>query len=124
MTYSPKRSSSSSSPEEETADSIRTIQAWAVDVPDSRGIGLMLIWLRRSDLDASELGHLKRVRKQNNTSTFLLSVSTSPSLSSEPRCLFRRPHLDDDLIGAKSRISSFSKLLAASLAELSVTFRS
>ncbi|KAJ7366738.1 hypothetical protein DFH08DRAFT_948749 [Mycena albidolilacea] len=64
------------------------VQAWAVDVPDPRSIGLMLKWLRRSDLDASELGNLKRVRKQNNTSTFLLSVSTSPSLSSEPRCLF------------------------------------
>ncbi|KAJ7857724.1 hypothetical protein B0H14DRAFT_3108151 [Mycena olivaceomarginata] len=74
-------------PEEETADSIRTIQAWAVDVPDPRSIGLMLKWLRRSDLDASELGHLKRVRKQNDTSTFLLSVSTSPSPSSEPPSL-------------------------------------
>jgi len=35
-------------------------------------------WLRRSELDASELGYLKRVRKQGDKSTFLLSVSPEP----------------------------------------------
>ncbi|KAJ6508910.1 hypothetical protein C8R45DRAFT_1208497 [Mycena sanguinolenta] len=65
-------------PDEETADTIRTLQAWAVDVPDPRSIGPMLKWLRRSELDATELGHLKRVRKQGDKSTFLLSVSPSP----------------------------------------------
>ncbi|KAF8208840.1 hypothetical protein K438DRAFT_1573795 [Mycena galopus ATCC 62051] len=65
-------------PEEETADSVRTLQAWAVDVPDPRSIGPMLKWLRRSELDASELGHLKRVRKQGDKSIFLLSVSPDP----------------------------------------------
>ncbi|KAJ7134532.1 cytidine deaminase-like protein [Mycena epipterygia] len=65
-------------PEEETADTIRTVQAWAVDVPEPQSIGPMLKWLRRSELDASELGHLKRVRKQGDKSTFLLSVSPEP----------------------------------------------
>ncbi|KAJ6584832.1 cytidine deaminase-like protein [Mycena capillaripes] len=71
-------------PEEETADTIRTVQAWAVDVPDARSIGPMLKyqhaprWLRRSELDASELGHLRRVRKQDEKSTFLLCVSPEP----------------------------------------------
>ncbi|KAF7365315.1 Histone lysine methyltransferase set7 [Mycena venus] len=65
-------------PEEETADTIRTVQAWAVDVPDPRSIGSMLKWLRHSELDASELGHLKRVRKQGDKSTFLLRVSQDP----------------------------------------------
>ncbi|KAJ7644063.1 cytidine deaminase-like protein [Roridomyces roridus] len=62
-------------PEEETAESIRTVQAWAVDVPDQRSIGPMLKWLKHSEVDADELGHLKRVRKQGETSTFLLNVS-------------------------------------------------
>ncbi|KAJ7758482.1 hypothetical protein DFH07DRAFT_449881 [Mycena maculata] len=65
-------------PEEETADTVRTVQAWAVDVPDPRSIGPMLKWLRRSEVDADKLGHLKRVRKQGETSTFLLSVSPTP----------------------------------------------
>ncbi|KAJ7254369.1 hypothetical protein B0H12DRAFT_1219018 [Mycena haematopus] len=65
-------------PEEETADTIRTVQAWAVDVPDPRSIGPMLKWLRHSELDLSELGHLKRVRKHGEKSTFLLSVSPDP----------------------------------------------
>ncbi|KAJ7505404.1 cytidine deaminase-like protein [Mycena galericulata] len=71
-------------PEEETAETIQTLQAWAVDVPDQRSIGPMLKWLKRSELDAAELGHLKRVRKQGETSTFLLSISpTPPSLPQE-----------------------------------------
>ncbi|KAJ7696082.1 cytidine deaminase-like protein [Mycena rosella] len=65
-------------PEEETLETIRTVQAWAVDVPEPQSIGPMLKWLRRSELDASELGHLKRVRKQGDTSTFLLTVSPLP----------------------------------------------
>ncbi|KAK7048268.1 histone-lysine methyltransferase Set7, partial [Favolaschia claudopus] len=68
-------------PEEETAETIRTIQAWAVDVPEARNIGAMLKWLRTSGLDSSDLGHLKRVRKQGEKSTFLLSTSPeAPSL--------------------------------------------
>ncbi|KAJ7212201.1 cytidine deaminase-like protein [Mycena pura] len=65
-------------PEEETAESIRTVQAWVVDVPDPRSIGPMLKWLHRSGLDTAELGHLKRVRKQDNTTSFLLSASPEP----------------------------------------------
>ncbi|KAJ7288446.1 cytidine deaminase-like protein [Mycena rebaudengoi] len=65
-------------PEEETAEEIRTVQAWAVAVPDPKNIGSMLKWLRRSELDASELGHLKRVRKQGEKSTFLLALSPTP----------------------------------------------
>ncbi|KAJ6512192.1 cytidine deaminase-like protein [Mycena vitilis] len=65
-------------PDEETAETIRTAQAWAVDVPDPRSIGPMLKWLRRSELDADELGHLKRVRKSGDKSTFLLRVSPDP----------------------------------------------
>ncbi|KAJ7044028.1 cytidine deaminase-like protein [Mycena alexandri] len=65
-------------PEEETADTVRTVQAWAVDVPEPRSIGPMLKWLRHSEVDASELGHLKRVRKLGEKSTFLLRVSSEP----------------------------------------------
>ncbi|KAJ7459772.1 cytidine deaminase-like protein [Mycena latifolia] len=65
-------------PEEETLNTVRTIQAWAVDVPEPQSIGPMLKWLRRSELDTSELGHLKRVRKLGEKSTFLLSVSPLP----------------------------------------------
>ncbi|KAJ7147514.1 hypothetical protein C8R43DRAFT_1088552 [Mycena crocata] len=65
-------------PEEETADTIQTVQAWAVDVLKPQSIGPMLKWLRRSELDADELGHLKRVRKRDNKSTFLLTVAPVP----------------------------------------------
>ncbi|KAJ7175776.1 cytidine deaminase-like protein [Mycena filopes] len=65
-------------PEEETAETVRTVRAWAVDVPEVRSIGLMLKWLRQSEVDPSELGHLKRVRKLGEQNTFLLRVSPEP----------------------------------------------
>ncbi|KAF7299058.1 Histone-lysine methyltransferase Set7 [Mycena indigotica] len=65
-------------PEEETPESIRSVQAWVVDVPDAKEIGAMLKWLHRSGLDLPELGHLKRVRKTPETNTFLLSLAAEP----------------------------------------------
>ncbi|OJA16836.1 hypothetical protein AZE42_03632 [Rhizopogon vesiculosus] len=64
--------------EEENMDDIRTIQAWAVDIPDSKHIAT--IWLKRSGLESDTLAHLKRIRKKDSTSTLLLSVSPSAPL--------------------------------------------
>ncbi|KAJ7069863.1 cytidine deaminase-like protein [Mycena amicta] len=67
-------------PDEETQESIRTAQAWVVDVPDARNIGAMLKWLHQSGLDTPELGHLKRVRKTTDTTTFLLTLEPNVPL--------------------------------------------
>ncbi|CAK5269754.1 unnamed protein product [Mycena citricolor] len=61
-------------PEGETADTVRTIEAWAVDVPEERNLGPLLKWLKQSQLDLEALSHLRRIRKQDNTCTFLLSI--------------------------------------------------
>ncbi|KAJ6619511.1 cytidine deaminase-like protein [Mycena sp. CBHHK59/15] len=79
-------------PEEETLEDIRTVQVWAVDVPDPRSIGPMLKWLRQNELDEAELGHLKRVRKQGDKSTFLLTASPVPP-SLPPNILLPDPFL-------------------------------
>nr|GAT60352.1 histone-lysine methyltransferase Set7 [Mycena chlorophos] len=71
-------------PNEESAETIRTAQAWVVDVPDARNIGAMLKWINRMGLDRPELGHLKRVRKTPTTNTFLLSLDPdAPTLPPE-----------------------------------------
>ncbi|KAF9267535.1 cytidine deaminase-like protein [Marasmius fiardii PR-910] len=68
-------------PEEETLESIRTVPAWVVEIPDQRHITTLLKWLKTTGLDGPELGHLKRIRKQNDNTTLLLSTSPiSPAL--------------------------------------------
>ncbi|KAI5896661.1 cytidine deaminase-like protein [Schizophyllum commune H4-8] len=57
-------------PEEEEPGSVRTIRAWAVDIPEPRGTGKALKWLKDSKLEAATeatLGHLKRIRKHGIT---------------------------------------------------------
>lgn len=63
--------------EEESMEDIRTMQAWAVDIPDSKYIATMLKWLKQSGLESDTLSHLKRIRKKDSISTLLLSVSSS-----------------------------------------------
>ncbi|KAF9013443.1 hypothetical protein BDQ17DRAFT_603491 [Cyathus striatus] len=71
-------------PEEEEPGSIRTINAWVIDIPDSRHITTMLKWIKKAGLEMPDLGHLKRVRKQNDTATLLLSTgSTAPQLPAD-----------------------------------------
>ncbi|KAF9481206.1 hypothetical protein BDN70DRAFT_912372 [Pholiota conissans] len=61
-------------PEEEDPQSIRTVQAWVIDVPEPRHITTLLKWLKQVGLDGPELGHLKRIRKHDATTTLLLST--------------------------------------------------
>ncbi|KAG6841972.1 hypothetical protein C0991_004463 [Blastosporella zonata] len=61
-------------PEEEELDSIRTVEAWVVDIPDPRHITNMLKWLKQAGLETPDLGHLKRIRKINDTATLLLAT--------------------------------------------------
>ncbi|KAG2039624.1 hypothetical protein BDR03DRAFT_951649 [Suillus americanus] len=63
--------------EEESMEDIRTMQAWAVDILDSKYIATMLKWLKQSGLESDALSHLKRIRKRDSISTLLLSVSSS-----------------------------------------------
>ncbi|KAJ3505047.1 hypothetical protein NLJ89_g7617 [Agrocybe chaxingu] len=64
------------SPDEEDPESIRTIQAWVVDVPDPRHITTLLKWLKQVGLDGLELSHLKRIRKTRDTSSLLLGTTS------------------------------------------------
>jgi len=64
-------------PEEETLDDIRTVEAWAVDIPDPRHITTMLKWLKSNDLESESLGHLRRIRKRDDNTAILLSTSAS-----------------------------------------------
>ncbi|KAG2151367.1 hypothetical protein DEU56DRAFT_777532 [Suillus clintonianus] len=66
--------------EEESMEDIRTMQAWAVDIPDSKHIATMLKWLKQSGLESDTLSHLKRIRKKDHLSTLLLTVSPSVPL--------------------------------------------
>ncbi|KAJ7600982.1 hypothetical protein C8J56DRAFT_23032 [Mycena floridula] len=71
-------------PDEEDLESIPREKAWVVDVPDSRQLGPLLKWLKLNKLDDGELGHLKRIRKQNEKATFLITTSsTVPDLPSD-----------------------------------------
>ncbi|KAF8964191.1 hypothetical protein BDZ97DRAFT_2075331 [Flammula alnicola] len=65
-------------PEEEDVQSIRTVQAWVVAVPEPRHITTLLQWLKQAGLDGPELGHLKRIRKQGDSTSLLLSTSSEP----------------------------------------------
>ncbi|KAK0201687.1 cytidine deaminase-like protein [Desarmillaria ectypa] len=67
-------------PDEEDLASIRTIQAWAVDIPEPRHTTSMLKWLKQAGLDTNDLGHLKRVQKQDGRTRLLLTaLPTCPS---------------------------------------------
>ncbi|KAF9021076.1 cytidine deaminase-like protein [Hymenopellis radicata] len=71
-------------PEEEDMASIRTVHAWVVDVPDPRHLTILLKWLKKSGLDSEDLGHLKRVQKQDGQTRFLLTaLPTCPPLPAE-----------------------------------------
>ncbi|KAH7910812.1 hypothetical protein BJ138DRAFT_1152037 [Hygrophoropsis aurantiaca] len=67
--------------EEEQLDAIRTMQAWVVDILDSKHIAPMLKWLKQSGLDSPALAHLKRIRRKAGSTTLLVDTSsTIPSL--------------------------------------------
>ncbi|KAJ3763320.1 cytidine deaminase-like protein [Lentinula raphanica] len=65
-------------PEEEDLESIRTVQAWVVDVPEPRHIATLLKWLKTNGMEDPNLDHLKRVRKQDGKTTLLLSIDPDP----------------------------------------------
>ncbi|KAF6757453.1 cytidine deaminase-like protein [Ephemerocybe angulata] len=72
-------------PEEETAESIRTIEAWVVNVPEPKHLGPLIKWLKQANLESPDVAHLKRIRKILDTgeTTLLLCLSAdrpSPSL--------------------------------------------
>ncbi|KAF8465213.1 cytidine deaminase-like protein [Russula ochroleuca] len=70
--------------DEETSEAVRTVQAWAVDIPDPRHTTSALKWLKSSGLDTPTLSHLKRVRKSpTGTHSTLLLTSTSPTIAPE-----------------------------------------
>ncbi|KAF9565707.1 hypothetical protein CPC08DRAFT_683412 [Agrocybe pediades] len=65
-------------PEEEDAESIRTMQAWVVDVPEPQHITTLLKWIKQTGLDGPEMGHLKRIRKKRSSTSLVLSTSSEP----------------------------------------------
>ncbi|KDR82703.1 hypothetical protein GALMADRAFT_88274 [Galerina marginata CBS 339.88] len=65
-------------PEEEDAESIKTVDAWVVDVPEARHITTLLKWLKQAGLEGPELGHLKRVRRRGENMSLLLSTTSEP----------------------------------------------
>ncbi|KAN0124665.1 hypothetical protein V8E53_015701 [Lactarius tabidus] len=72
--------------DEETAETVRTVQAWAVDIPDPRQITSALQWHRSSGLDTPTLAHLKRVRKSPiaaHSSILLTASPTAPTLPTD-----------------------------------------
>ncbi|KAF8349305.1 cytidine deaminase-like protein [Amanita rubescens] len=78
-------------PEEEDPDSIRTVDAWVVDIEDQRRITDMLKWIKQNGLETPELGHLKRVKKQGGLTTLLLTMgATLPPL---PEFIDNQPYL-------------------------------
>ncbi|KXN88195.1 SET domain-containing protein 7 [Leucoagaricus sp. SymC.cos] len=60
-------------PDEEDLETVRKIQSWVVDVPDQRLITTLLKWIKQANMDTTELAHLKRIRKQNDMTTFLIA---------------------------------------------------
>ncbi|PFH53928.1 hypothetical protein AMATHDRAFT_72953 [Amanita thiersii Skay4041] len=79
------------SADEEDPDSVQTVHAWVVDIEDPRQIAMMLKWIKQNNLDSPEMGHLKRIRKQANTTTLLLT--TSPTAPSLPENIASKPYL-------------------------------
>ncbi|KAI0042159.1 hypothetical protein FA95DRAFT_1500442 [Auriscalpium vulgare] len=79
--------------DEDTEDSVRTVQVWAVDIPDARHITVMLKWLKQSGYDTPTLSHLKRIRKSPTHSTLLLTASPDPpTLPSDPTMPLSDPY--------------------------------
>ncbi|KAH6911373.1 cytidine deaminase-like protein [Coprinopsis sp. MPI-PUGE-AT-0042] len=68
-------------PEEETPDTIRTVDAWVVDIPDARHINTLIKWLKQAHLETPDVAHLKRIRKNSNTNltTLLLCLVDDPT---------------------------------------------
>ncbi|KAI0301142.1 hypothetical protein B0F90DRAFT_1810171 [Multifurca ochricompacta] len=86
-------------PRRETLDTIRTVQAWAVDIPDPRHITSSLKWLKSSGIDTPALAHLKRVRKSptGTHTTLLLTTTTVAATSSTSTLSFHTaPELPPD----------------------------
>ncbi|KAI0274210.1 cytidine deaminase-like protein [Russula aff. rugulosa BPL654] len=70
----------------------RSVQAWAVDIPDPRHTTSALKWVKSSGLDTPTLSHLKRVRKSpTGTHSTLLLTSTSPTVPELPPILDLAP---------------------------------
>ncbi|VDB95755.1 unnamed protein product [Peniophora sp. CBMAI 1063] len=70
--------------EEEDMESIRTVEAWAVDIADPKYTTTMLKWLKTSGYDSPALSHLKRIRKSPTHSTLLITHSPdAPSLPAD-----------------------------------------
>ncbi|KAF8908943.1 hypothetical protein CPB84DRAFT_1843297 [Gymnopilus junonius] len=66
-------------PEEEDAESIRTVNAWVALYYICNGTCNQPIkWLKTVGLEGPELGHLKRIRKQEEKTSLLLSTALGP----------------------------------------------
>ncbi|TBU47401.1 hypothetical protein BD309DRAFT_886463 [Dichomitus squalens] len=61
--------------EEEGMDSVRTEEAWVVDLPDPRLAAMMLKWLKQSGLDTLSMAHLKRIRKVDDKMSMVLILT-------------------------------------------------
>ncbi|KAI6044702.1 cytidine deaminase-like protein [Pisolithus marmoratus] len=82
--------------EEEEMGDIELLRAWVVDIPDQKHIATMLKWLKCSGLDTEALSHLKRIRRQGQTSTLLLGASPQPPILPNDVALgipYQLPHL-------------------------------
>jgi len=78
--------------EEDVLDAIRTVNAWVVDIADSRHIATLLKWIRQADLEEPSLSHLKRIRKSGEYSSLLLApVSLYPEPPSLPNAISLPP---------------------------------
>lgn len=80
--------------DEETAETVRTVQAWAVDIPDPRHITSTLRWHKSSGLDTPTLAHLKRVRKSPtaaHSSILLTAAPTAPTLPTDLPAPYQLP---------------------------------
>ncbi|KAF8591050.1 hypothetical protein K439DRAFT_1402625, partial [Ramaria rubella] len=69
--------------EEEESNSIETIEAWAVDIPDQRKTAYMIEWLKQSGLEHPSLKHAKHIRRWMDTesspkTTMLLTPADMP----------------------------------------------
>ncbi|KAI0264013.1 cytidine deaminase-like protein [Gloeopeniophorella convolvens] len=77
--------------DEDTPETIRTVQAWAVDIPDPRHTTTALTWLKSSGLDTPTLAHLKRVRKSPHGTHSTLLLTAAPHAPALPPALDLAP---------------------------------
>ncbi|KAH9851569.1 hypothetical protein C2E23DRAFT_895739 [Lenzites betulinus] len=61
--------------EEEDIESVRTEEAWVVDLPSPRIAATMLKWLKQSGFDTPSLAHLKRIRKLGEHMSIVLILT-------------------------------------------------